>query len=63
MKSLWKIDFPSGLDGIESDYNAGDPDSIPGEGNGYPLQYSCQENSLNREVWWAKVHGAAKNGT
>ena len=26
--------------------NAGDLDSIPGEGNGYPLQYSCLENSM-----------------
>ena len=37
VQSLRKIDFPSGLDGKESDYNAGDPGSIPGEGNGYPL--------------------------
>ena len=63
MQSLQKIDFPSGLDGKESDYNAGDPGSIPGEGNGYPLQYFGLENSLNREVWWAKVHGVAKNWT
>ena len=27
-----------------------------GEGNGYPLQYSGPENSMNR-VWWATVHG------
>ena len=25
----------------------------PGEGNGYPLQYSCLENSMDREAWWA----------
>ena len=41
--------FPGGSDGKESACNAGDPDSIPGsgrspgEGNGYPLQYSCLE--------------------
>ena len=35
--------------------NAGDPGSIPGSGrapgerNGYPLQYSCLENSMDRE--------------
>ena len=23
----------------------------PGEGNGYPLQYSCLENSMDREAW------------
>ena len=32
----------------------------PGEGNGNPLQYSCLENSMNREAWWATVHGVAK---
>ena len=39
-------------DGKESDYNVGDPGSIPGsgrsprEGNGNPLQYSCPENLM-----------------
>ena len=32
----------------------------PGEGNGYPLQYSCLENPRDREAWWAIVHGVAK---
>ena len=32
----------------------------PGEGNGSPLQYSCLENSMDREAWWATVHGIAK---
>ena len=32
----------------------------PGEGNGKPLQYSCLENPLSREAWWATVHGVAK---
>ena len=27
----------------------------PGEGNGYPLQYSCLENSVDRGAWWAAV--------
>ena len=31
----------------------------PGEGNGNPLQYSC----LDREAWWATVHGVAKSQT
>ena len=26
------------------------------EGNGYLLQYSCLENSMNRGAWWATVH-------
>ena len=29
----------------------------PGEGTGYPLQYSCLENSVERGVWQATVHG------
>ena len=45
-------------------FNAGDTGSIPGLGrfpggeNGNPLQYSCQENSMDRRVWRAIVHGA-----
>ena len=48
---------------------AGDPGSIPGlerspgEGNGYPLQYSCLENSIDREAWWAMVQVVTKSHT
>ena len=28
-----------------------------GEGNGNPPQYSCLKNSMDREAWWAVVHG------
>ena len=51
--------------------NAGDIndyDSIPGlgrssgEGHGNPLQYSCQENSMDRGAWRAMVHGVTKMG-
>ena len=44
--------FPGGSDGKESAYNVGDPRLIPGlrrssgEGNDYPLWYSCLENSI-----------------
>ena len=31
--------------------------------DGSPLQYSCQGNSKNREVWWATVHGVRKSQT
>ena len=35
-----------------------------GEGNGNPLQcYSCLENSMDREAWWAAVHRVTKSGT
>ena len=50
-------DFPGDSDGKESAGNAGDRGSIPGsgrspgEGNGYPLQYSCLENSMHRRAW------------
>ena len=34
-----------------------------GEENGNPLQYSCLENSMDRGVWWATVHGVAELDT
>ena len=34
---------------------------FPGEGNGYPLQYSCLGNPLDRGAWWATVHEVAKS--
>ena len=34
-----------------------------GEGNGNPLQYSCLENPMDSEVWWAMVRGVAKSWT
>ena len=58
-----------GSDGKESACNAGDLGLIvglersPGEGNGYPLQYSCLENSMDRGGWWATVHGITKSLT
>ena len=33
----------------------------PGEGHGNPLQYSCPENPLDREAWWATVHRITKS--
>jgi len=35
----------------------------PGEGQGNPLQYSCLENSMDREAWWAIDYGTAKSQT
>ena len=61
--------FPGGSDSKESVHNAGDPGSIPGfgrspgEGSGYPLQYSFLENPIDRGSWWATVHGVAKSQT
>ena len=31
------------------------------EGNGYPLQYSCPENSMDRGAWQVTVHGVAES--
>ena len=48
--------------------HTGDLSSIPGsgsslgEGNGYPLQYSCLENSMGRGAWWAAAHKVPKSG-
>ena len=36
---------------------------IPGEGNGNPLQYSCQENPTDRGAWRAMVHRNTKSQT
>ena len=50
-------DFPGGSDGKASASSAGDLGSIPGlgrssgEGNGYPLQYSCLENLMDGKAW------------
>ena len=33
----------------------------PGEENGYPLQYSCLENPMDRETRWAIVHVLSKS--
>ena len=32
----------------------------PGRGHGNPHQYSCLENTMDREAWWAIVHGVTK---
>ena len=34
-----------------------------GEGNGNPLQYSRLGNPMDREAWWATVHGVTKSWT
>ena len=61
--------FSGGSDGKESASSVGDLGlnpglgRFPGEGNGYPLQYLCLENSMDRGAWWAIVHGVAKSST
>ena len=59
--------FPGGLDSKESSCMVGDLSSTPGsgrspgEGNGYPLQYSYLGNPMDRGAWQATVDGAAKS--
>ena len=61
------LDFPGGSVIKNIPVNAGDVGLIPGlrrspgEGNGNPLQYSCQGNLTDRRVCWATVHGIAKS--
>ena len=63
-----KTQVVSGFPGSkESACKAGDLGSIPGLGRspgeviGYPLQYSCLENSMSRGAWQATVHRVAKS--
>ena len=62
------MEVPGGPASKESAYNAGDAGLIPGwgrspgDGNGYPLQYSCLENPVDRGAWWATIHGVTKSG-
>ena len=74
LSKLWEIvrGFPGGSVVKNLPANAGDsrdagliPESgrSPGGGNGNALQYSCLENTMDRGVWWATVHGVAKTRT
>ena len=64
-----KKGFPGGSESKESACSAGDWGSIPGserspgEGHGYPLQYSCLENFMDRGALRAAVHGVTKGWT
>ena len=59
--------FPGGSDGKESACNAENLGLIlglgrsPGEGNGYPFQYSCLGNPMDRGAWWATVRGVTES--
>ena len=61
--------FPGGVVIKNPPAVAGDADLIPGSGssrgvgNDNPLQYSCPENSMDREALWATVHGVTNSWT
>ena len=63
------MSFSGGSDGKESTCSVGDTILIPrlrrspGDGKGYPLQYSGLENSMDRGPWLATAHGVAKSWT
>ena len=63
------LDTYGGSDGKESACSAGDLGLIhdlgrsPGEQNGYPVQYSCLENPIDRGAWKATVLGEAESDT
>ena len=56
------LGFPSGSAGKETAYAGGaglifGSRRFPGEGNGNLLQFSCLENSMDRETWWLQAMG------
>ena len=61
--------FSGGSDDKASTCSSGDPGSVPqsgrspAEGNDYPLQYSCLENSMNRGASYTNFYGVAKSQT
>ena len=67
LPTLVFLGFPYGSAGEEYSRNVGDAGLIPvlerspGEGNGYPLQYSGLENFMDRGPWQPIVLGVAKS--
>ena len=64
--NIYIYGFPGSTDDKESACIVADLGSIPGlgrypgEGNSYPLQYSCLENFMDRGAWQVTVHGVTK---
>ena len=63
---MWASQVASGKNLPANVGVAGDADQIaelgrsPGGGNGNPLQYSCQDNPMDRRARWATVHGVTE---
>ena len=66
---MYMYGFPGGSVCKESACSASDPGSVPGlgrspgEGNGYPRQYSCLENSTDRALMGYSPWGLKEPGT
>jgi hypothetical protein len=72
LKKFFSVFAPSGVSGESAcqwEVDVRDVGLIPGlgrslgGGHGNPLQYSCLENPINREAWWAVVHRVARSRT
>ena len=69
LKSTLHISFLGGSHGKETSCHAGHLGLIsgsgrsPGEGKGYPVQYSGLENPMDRGAWLATVHGVSESQT
>ena len=62
--SLWAVkNLPANVGDIGDGGSVPGFGRSPGIGNGNPLWYSCLGNLLDRETWWAIVHGVAKSWT
>ena len=71
-ESNQNLGLPQGLNSKESTCNSGDAGDVglipgwrrsPGGWHGNPIQYFCQENSMDREDWQATVHKVTKSWT
>ena len=66
---MFYFGLPCWLSSKESALNVGDAGLIPGSGrspgggHSNTLQYSCLENPMDKEDWWAIVHGVTKSST
>ena len=60
------LGFPGGSADLPAMVDLGSTPGLgrsPGEGNSYPLQYSCLENPRDGRAWWAAVYGVAQSRT
>ena len=53
-------DLPAHAEDIRDASSIPGSGGSPGGGHGNPFQYSCLENPVDREAWWATVHRVAQ---